>query len=524
MSGWCWPFHRRARRRRARVPPDGGYFPAGRPDAAGRVLLAGAAAAGAAMVIVTAAMAPGRAPVLAAVGAAGLGAGLWACGNPRLACLWGLALAAPLGIAKRFHPIPHMGGAGAYSIELVDLFLVALLAFQLRDWRRGEARPCLPAVAACWGAMILLGLMAAAGGPYRQLAMMEAFQMAKTLLLFLVLVGELVRVRRFLHLFAALCCGLLLQSLIGIAQFVRRGDVGLQMLGEATMTTLEYANKATYLDDGGTFRIGGLMGHPNIYAGFIAILAPILLAMLMTRLPPERKLPVAAVLATALVALLLTLSRSGWLSFALAVPIVVGLMLRDRRARRRVLTMTGLSLLIAMPAAIAAAPAIVRRFTRSDPGAVDFRWEWMGVAWDMVGDHPLLGVGLNSFVFHLPGRTQYGGAEALTRTFGTNWPVVHDIYLLIWAEQGTIGFALFVALLALLVRTGWRNARDCADPWLHALSVGALAGLSANMVDGLGSFFLRQMPGARMFWIAAAIIVATRYWQQRNGPGRERPA
>nr|WP_254914485.1 hypothetical protein [Sphingobium sp. Z007] len=140
----------------------------------------------------------------------------------------------------------------------------------------------------------------------------------------------------------------------------------------------------------------------------------------------------------------------------------------------------------------------------------------------MVRDHPLLGVGLNSFVQHLPGRTAYGGTEALTRTFGANWPVVHDIYLLIWAEQGTIGFACFLAMLIGLLRTSWRNAKRCADPWLHALNVGALAGLCANLLDGLGSFFLRQMPGARLFWVIAAIIVAIDIWQRRNGA--ERPA
>jgi O-antigen ligase len=409
-----------------------------------------------------------------------------------------------------------MGGAGAYSIEIVDIFLAALLAFQIRDRMRGEARPPLSPVAFWWGGMILLGLLNVLVGPYRQLAMVEAVQMGKTLLLFIVLVGELVRVRRFLHLFSALCCGLLLQSAVGVLQFVKKGDIGLQFLGEATMTTLEYVNRATYMDGGATFRIGGLLGHPNILAGFIAIIAPILLAMLMTRLPMSMKLPVGGALAAAMLALLLTLSRSGWLSFALAVPIVIGLMLRDRRSRGRALMMTGLSLILGLIAALAAAPAIVRRFTQSDPGAIDFRWEWMGVAWDMVRDHPLFGVGLNSFVYHLPGRTDYGGTQELTRTFGANWPVVHDIYLLVWAEQGTIGFACFLGVLATILLTGWRNARACADPLLHALNVGALAGICANLVDGLGSFFLRQMPGARLFWIAAAIIMATRYWRQAD--------
>ncbi len=489
------------------------------PTSGGRYLLAASAAGGAAL-IVAAGLSSGRGGALAAVAALGLVGALWASGNPRLACLWGVGLTAPLGIAKRFHPMPHMGGAGAYTIEVVDLFLLALFLFQWRDAAQGDTRARIPGLAYCWIAMILLGLVDAITGPYRQLALVEAFQMSKSLSLFLLLLGELTRVRRFMHLFTALACGLLLQATVGIAQYAKKGDIGLQFLGEATMTTLEYANRATYMDGGATFRIGGLLGHPNILAGFIAMLAPMLLAMLMTRLPLYRKLAIGAVLATALLALLLTLSRSGWLAFALAAPIVVGLMLRDRRSRRRALAGAAIALAAGLIGALAAAPAILRRFTQSDSGAVDFRWEWMGVAWDMVRDHPLTGVGLNSFVQYLPGRTAYGGTEALNRTFGVNWPVVHDIYLLIWAEQGTIGFACFLLLLIGLLRTAWRNAARCADPWLHALNVGALAGLCANMLDGLGSFFLRQMPGARLFWIIAAIIVAIDLWQRRNGAER----
>ncbi|WP_311268071.1 O-antigen ligase family protein [Sphingobium sp. WCS2017Hpa-17] len=482
----------------------------------GRALMV-AGSASAAALVVAAGLSSGRAPALAAVGALALGGALWASGNPRLACLWGVGLTAPLGIAKRFHPMPHMGGAGAYAIEAVDLFLIALLFFQWRDARHGGPRMILPPLAYGWIAMILLGLIDALTGPYRQLALVEAVQMVKSLALFLLLIGELTRVRRFLHLFAALALGLGLQAVVGIAQYAKKGDIGLQFLGEATMTTLEYANRATYMDGGATFRIGGLLGHPNILAGYIAMLAPMLLAMLMTRLSMARKLAIGALLATALLALLLTLSRSGWLAFALAVPIVMGLMLRERRSRQRALAGSMVALATGLAGALAFAPAIVRRFTQSDPGAVDFRWDWMGVAWAMVRDHPLLGVGLNSFVLHLPGRTIHGGPDGLTRSFGANWPVVHDIYLLIWAEQGTIGFACFVMLLLGLLRTAWSNARHCADPLLFALNAGALAGLCANLLDGFGSFFLRQMPGARLFWILAAIIVAIQLWQRRNG-------
>jgi len=477
--------------------------------------LAALAAAAAALIVVVGLSSSSKAALLfvAAIAVAGM---MVASGNPRLFCLWGLGLAAPLGIAKRFHPLPHMGGAGAYSIEAVDFFLVALVCFLVRDILAGHRRLRLSPVAFWWSAMILLGVFSASVGPFGHLPLVEAAQMAKTLLLFLVLINELARVRQFLHLFAALSCGLMLQSLIGILQYAKKDAIGLQALGEATATTLEYANKATYMDGSDTFRIGALLGHPNLLAGFIVIIAPMLLAMLATRMRRIWRWPVAITLAIAMLALLLTLSRSGWLSFAIAVPIVIGLLLRHPASRRRALPLAAALTVAAGAGTIAAAPAIVRRFAASDPGALDFRWEWMSVAWAMVKDHWLVGTGLNSFVYNLPGRTEYGGHVGLIQRFGADWPVVHNIYLLTWAEQGTIGFIAFLAVLFTIVRTGWRNARDCADPALHALSIGALAGICANLADGFGSFYLRQMPGARVFWTAAAIVVAARYWQTAN--------
>lgn len=484
-----------------------------------RLALAGLAAGSAALIVI-AALAYSPKAALLPVGALAGVAMIAASGNPRLFCLWGLGLTAPLGVAKHFYPVPHMGGAGAYSFEAVDPFLLALLCFLVRDFVRGERRIRLSPVAFWWSAMILLGFFSAWAGPFRHLPIEEAFQMAKTLLLFLVLINELVRARQFQHLFAALCCGLLLESLIGILQYVKKGPIGLQALGEATATTLEYANKATYMDGGDTFRIGALLGHPNLLAGFIIIIAPMLFAMLATRIVPTRRYAIVGVLGIAMIALLLTLSRSGWLGFALAVPIVIGLLLAHRSSWRRALSLATMTALVVILGAMAAAPAILRRFTESDPGALDFRWEWMRVAWGMVEDHWIVGTGLNSFVYNLPDRTEYGGHVGLIQRFGANWPVVHNIYLLTWAEQGTLGFAAFLALLATLLRTGWRNARDCADPMLHALSIGALAGICASLVDGFGSFYLRQMPGARVFWMAAAIVVAIRYWQRANGPRR----
>ena len=444
---------------------------------------------------------------------------LWASGNPRLVGLWGLLLTAPLSLSKKFVPVPHMGGAGSYNIDACDVFLLLLTLFLARDILARRRRLRLSGVAIAWSGLILLGFVSVAIGPMRQVALQQCVEMAKEMWLFLVLLNELVRVRQFLQAFAAVAAGVALEALLGIAQFIKKGDIGLQKLGEATLQTLEYANLATYTGDASTFRIGGLFGHPNLLAGFFVIVTPIVLAMLMTRQPPLRRMLLAGTLLLALVALLLTLSRSGWMAFAIAALVVIGLMLWNPMSRRTAAPVALTLVVGAVLGAGAAAPSIIRRLTESDSGAIDFRWEWMSVAWRIVLEHPVLGIGLNSFVYNLPGRTQYGDDVDLTLKFGEVWPVVHDIYLLIWAEQGTLGFACFVAMLLVLLRTGWRNAWRVTDPQLHAMSLGCLAGVCANIVDGFGSFFLRNPACARIFWIVAAIMVAIGYWHRANAPG-----
>ncbi len=474
-------------------------------------------AGGIAALIVVAVAAGMRAPALVVVGLAAMIGGLWFSGNCRLALLWGLMLTAPLALSKKFVDRPHMGGSGAYMVEAVDIFVVGLALFLLRDWMT-SARTGLriTAVGGWWIAMILLGLTSVAIGPYRQAAMEEVFQMTKALALFVVLVNELVRSRQILHAATALGLGVFGEALIAAGEYAHHGALGLQKLGEATSDTLEYAARATYLDGGDVFRVGALIGHPNLLAGYLAILLPMLVATLFMPLAAHWRIASVAALLGGLAALVLTLSRSGWIAFGAAFLIVVALSWVHPTMRRRHRSMRIALLGTTATGLLAIAPLILRRATQSDPGALNFRYEWMDVAWAMVRAHPLLGIGLSAFTYNLPGVTRYGDAGQLSDHFGAVWPVVHNIYLIVWAEQGTPAFLCFLAIYATVLRTGWRNLRVVGDARLYFLSIGLVAGVCASMIDGLGSFFLRNPPCGRVFWMVAALIVAIRRWQTLN--------
>ena len=175
------------------------------------------------------------------------------------------------------------------------------------------------------------------------------------------------------------------------------------------------------------------------------------------------------------------------------------------------------AVLVAMAGAGAAASGeILRRVFKSDPGAVAFRWDMIYSALDMVKAHPVFGVGVNTFVAHFPQYSEPRGAEAVTLKYGANWPVVHNSYLITWSQQGTLGLICLLSVYGALLWTAWRAMRTLIDDRLYAMSLGAFCGIVAIMIDGLGSFFIDENAGERVFFMVAGLIYALSYWTEEQ--------
>lgn len=437
-------------------------------------------------------------------------------GNVRLACLCSLLALAPLRLGKAFHFIPHMGGATAFWIDGIDVLLAALLWFQWRDRRDGRSGPMLfHAALWMWVGLIVLGLLSVLIPPYRMVALHEVVRMVKLLVLALVVFNEVRRPRQIQLAFVMLMAGVLLNSLLAIAQWALKRDFGLEFLGEANRAGSDAIGQVTLLSRDFVFRPGGLMGAGNLFAAYLAMLVPMAVAMFLAGVRPGLRLLSAVVVLTALPALVLTLSRSGWLAFAVGFVVVLVLGMWHPVSRRRFLfaraaAVGGVALL-----GLAMSPLIMERLTSSDPNAVKVRVEWLETAWKMIQDKPVLGIGLNKYVFT---QTEYGPettAEEMNARYGELWPVVHSTWAVTWAEQGTAGMLLFVLMHLILLREGWANLR-IRDPLVHAVSVGLLAGLVAIMVDGAASFFIRMEQHSRVFWLLVPLLLACAQWRRQE--------
>ncbi|MBI2800517.1 MAG: O-antigen ligase family protein [Gammaproteobacteria bacterium] len=450
--------------------------------------------------------------------------GVLLSGNRRLFVLYAVVMFAPLKLGKNFMPIGHQGGSGSFLLDAGAPFVLMLAAYQFNDWRKARLQGYrVPLLAKLWLFMIALGLVTLATGPFKTPAAHEMVRMSKYLILLLVLINELKRRKQFLHVAFALLLGVLIQSVFSVASYASGSQFGLEFVGEETEKNVEELGQATLKGDFVIRRPGGLMGHPNQFAGYLALIMPLGVALLFSPIGMLLKGLFVCILIAGQVGLLLTLSRSGWICFAAALVGTLTLGFLHRSSRRRFLIARAVVISLIGVVGLAASPKIIERIQYSDPESWRSRMEFVETAKRIILDKPIFGLGLNSYVFAQPPYTRFRTYEGMTGFYGENVPVVHSTWLLTWAEQGTVGMAVFVLIHLQVLFVGLNNLK-LKDGFLHAMNVGLLSGFGAVMLDGLVSFFVRMEVGGRMFWFVVALILAIGYWRRTHESSAARAA
>ncbi|MEW6618024.1 MAG: O-antigen ligase family protein [bacterium] len=395
---------------------------------------------------------------------------------------------------------PHFGGEWALRIEVTDLFLVILYAYLIKDFITRRLSIQIPAVAIFWLLLIILGLGSIIFSPYRTMAAYEIISMTKMLLLFIYLVNYGKTRNQIKLVVAALMIGVFLQIIYGLMQHFCGLNLPLQRLGQSPEMVTEELGMRT------ASRVGAMLGHPNIFAGYLVMLLPLAFILIFVRISIWYKALCIAILVFGEMALILTLSRGGWISFATSVMVI--LFLRPAVGRQRIITLIFI-LGSALVIGLLFSGTIIQKFILSDPASISSRVECMYIAWRMIQSNFWWGTGLNSFTFVMSDY-DYSGIQ-----WGKMDPPVHNIYLLIFAEQGIFGILLFLSICFMVIRVGISNLKG-KDNLLNAINLGSLAGFIAILVQGVGDWNLRINTTVRVFWTLAAMIFAIHFWNQKQ--------
>jgi putative inorganic carbon (HCO3(-)) transporter len=229
--------------------------------------------------------------------------------------------------------------------------------------------------------------------------------------------------------------------------------------------------------------------HPNEIGGTLAMLLPPVTSLSLTggaawRVGPRIGAAVAALSVAAV--LVLTQSRSAW--FGELVVLGVYLLLRWGTAARVGLLLASLVGAVAVLLGPRSLLDLVDGAT-GGTGTGFTRFQLWRATLDVVSDHPIVGIGLNTFPFVL--HTLYGAPDVLNAH-------AHNIYLQAAVDVGVPGAVSMVMLLMAAAQLAWPGVRRPVPvPGLApGVGLGLLAFCSFGLTDAIT---LGAKPGV-FFW------------------------
>ena len=383
--------------------------------------------------------------------------------------------------------VDQMAGLAGFSLSLTTLALAGLYgmwtAALLVDPENAPRVRLRPIAAPLAFVAILLASLVVAGD--RTVAGFQVTMYTQALLLLIYVAGT-VRARDDVRFVVVLLlAGACLESALALAMWAAGGALTLPGLETHTTAAVE----------GGGNRVGGTIGSPNNAGGYFAFMFALAAGVFMSgQRGSLRRLALAAGV-LCFICLALTLSRGAWIACVVSMVVLAGGAGARRLSRAAV---PGFLLAIAI-VLVPLYSVISERLLSSDHGAAEGRMPLIHMAWQMIEDHPVLGVGANNFALVVP---NYAAGDYASAWLST----VHHKYLLIWAEAGPLALVAFLALVGGAIVRGWR-ARRADDPLVAGVALGLCAAVAGHAVHMNFDLFAGGTT-TQMLWLAAGLLAA----------------
>ncbi len=252
----------------------------------------------------------------------------------------------------------------------------------------------------------------------------------------------------------------------------------------------------------GVGRVHGFYGSPNNLALYLGRLLPLTVGFAAWGQSGRRRWSYLVALLLMAVAMFLTYSRGAWI---VGVPASL-LFLAALRGRRALAVTLGVLLLVAIIVFAVVGAGRLASLLDASTGTTFFRIQLWRSSQAMIRDHPVLGVGLDNFLYAY--RTAYVLPSAWAE-FDLSHP--HNIVLDFWLRLGIPGLSAIIWLLVAFFRKGWMWLRCLSGGDVRLLIMGLMAGMVSFVAHGLvdNAFFLVDL--AFVFALMLALLEAVGY-------------
>ncbi len=256
-------------------------------------------------------------------------------------------------------------------------------------------------------------------------------------------------------LFCGVLVGSILQSGIGILQFLNRRMVGLSMLGESQINVGGFNTSAVQLPIGYFLRAYGTFPHPNVLGGFLVSALVLIISQLRFIKSKLKKYAAIAAIVIIQLGIFVTWSRVAWVLSGLIMIYWIGRYIWTEKKNfikyyiAALFLSVGLLTLWIFGSSASLALAIRSRLI-TQSGLSDISWkqrlELMDKAWKFWKTNPVFGTGLGNFLIRLSEDPIYtaSGIRIIQP--------VHNIFLLILCETGLVGGSIVIGIIFMFLK------------------------------------------------------------------------
>ena len=293
---------------------------------------------------------------------------------------------------------------------------------------------------------------------------------------------EVTNKERLNNILTSIAIGAALVGVFGLYQFVFLGTVQREWIDASLKGVI-------------TRRAYSVFMNPNIFAEYLVLVTPLVVSQFWAHRDGFKKFIYLMIAALLLLNMMLTFSRGGMVSIAVAAMVFLFFAMRPLFV---FLIPIGIFSINFLPEKIQNRIYSIFNFADS---STSYRFKMWGITKDLIRDNPMVGVGFGHKTF----KQEF---ELLIRSM----PIfhAHNTYLEIMAEGGALGIISFLYIVIGSIVNLFKSGMKSTDKYIRTVSIGLLASIMGILTNGMTEHIVYINRIIVMLWMVFGLTGAVR--------------
>jgi len=267
------------------------------------------------------------------------------------------------------------------------------------------------------------------------------------------------------------------------------------------------------------YRATSLFGNPNPLAGYANLIIPVSFGMLVTSVYLWERITLGIFTVLSIIILILTFSRSGWLSLIMTMILVFSLTkVKKKRVGLLLVVFLAISAILLLSSNIIRGKFIETTTLNAVKVSLEPRALCYPIGLDMVKDDLILGIGIGNYPLLIKKYTKVYELTHYLQVYELTRHHLHSLYLQLFVETGFMGLFAFVFWLVCIIKYLMNSLKSLENSRHYWLFVGLMGGVIVYLFNNLADVL--TVHGIHLQWgiILGLAVVLIQFRESEKCP------